>query len=242
MLSQLTRYGPVMQMVEATPGRVLLDVGSGSQGVGRYASSRWRITACDLDFSDYGSTDSVAARGERVQASVLDLPFADQSFDVVVALDLLEHVAQVDRPRALAELARVGRRRVVVGCPCGSRALEADRRLARLYDRLRLPRPPWLDEHLVNGFPEAGELSAGLNHAGRVRLVDNEWLLSHQLLVGFEALPYVGLLARAAARALRPGVSGEVGRRADLARGLLRFVRGGDRAPAYRVIALVDVP
>ena len=43
-----------------------------------------------------------------------DLPYEDDSFDTVLALDILEHV---DDERALAEAVRVTRRRVVVGVP-----------------------------------------------------------------------------------------------------------------------------
>lgn len=239
MLDQLARFAPVMRMIEAAPGTRLLDVGSGSQGVARYAAPRWRITACDIDFSDYGSTAASSDRAERVAGSVLQLPFPDGSFDVVVALDLIEHIGPADRPRALSELARVGRRRVIVGCPCGGPALAADRRLARLYAALRQPVPPWLAEHLDNGFPEPQELADGLAGRGRLRLVPNEWLPTHELIGALEATPPLNLAALALCRRIAPAVVQGSG--GPPARAALRLLRGGDRRPAYRTIALLDL-
>jgi len=43
-------------------------------------------------------------------ASVLDLPFEDGEFDLVVTIELLEHIREEDTPQALSELARVSRR------------------------------------------------------------------------------------------------------------------------------------
>jgi SAM-dependent methyltransferase len=52
---------------------------------------------------------------DRVRASVLSLPFAARSFDVVTCLEVLEHL---DHPAAaVRELARVARRAFVVSVP-----------------------------------------------------------------------------------------------------------------------------
>jgi len=130
----------------------------------------------------------------------------------------------------------VAGRRLVVACPCGQPALEADRRLARA-----LPRPPgWLDEHLENGFPEREDLAAALEPHGSVRLLGNENVASHERLVRAELSPLPAaagrLVALALASALRRG--GRGGRLADW---LLARVRGGDREPAYRAVAVLDV-
>ena len=58
------------------------------------------------------------------------LPFSDRAFEVVVAVDLLEHVAAEDRPQAVREICRVARSRAVIACPAGEPALAADRGLA----------------------------------------------------------------------------------------------------------------
>jgi ubiquinone/menaquinone biosynthesis C-methylase UbiE len=50
-----------------------------------------------------------------VMGDLLDLPFADRSFDVVIAVRLLPHVR--NWPRLLAELCRVARSTVIVDYP-----------------------------------------------------------------------------------------------------------------------------
>lgn len=52
---------------------------------------------------------------EMVCASALTLPFPDRSFDLVLALEVLEHLD--DPEAALAEIARVGRDTVVLSVP-----------------------------------------------------------------------------------------------------------------------------
>jgi ubiquinone/menaquinone biosynthesis C-methylase UbiE len=50
-----------------------------------------------------------------VQASALTLPFADNTFDLVMAIEVLEHLP--DPEQALREIARVGAGAVVLSVP-----------------------------------------------------------------------------------------------------------------------------
>ncbi|MDP9033951.1 MAG: class I SAM-dependent methyltransferase [Myxococcota bacterium] len=52
---------------------------------------------------------------ELREASALDLPFADQSFDLVICCEVLEHLR--DPKRGLAEVTRVARRAVLISAP-----------------------------------------------------------------------------------------------------------------------------
>ncbi len=238
MLNQLARYSAVLSLLEDPQGTTMLEVGSGSEGVARFLRDDWDITVSDLDFSDYGAVEVGGDDGlRRVEADVTELPFRDRQFDVVLALDLLEHLPAGKRPAALAELARVTRSRLIVGCPCGPRALRFDRALARWY-RLLPGRsvPPWLVEHLDNGFPATTELSDGLAPFGTVELHDNEWLWTHLAISMLEAVP---LIVRGTLRAAAP-----LGRRmcegsGKGGSGWLNVLRGGDRSPAYRKIAVL---
>ncbi len=241
MLNQALRYRRVTELLAAEPAGTLLEVGSGSRGIAGLISPAWKITSLDRSFDDYGATRTGSGDGvERVIGDVTALPFADRSFDAVVALDLMEHVPGELRAKALDELGRVAANVTIVGCPCGPAALESDRRLAARYERLRGQAPGWLTEHLENGFPTAAELAAGLSPHGDVTCFDNESVGAHERIGTLEALPLAWTLSGLAARALGGGRSG-VGRpRVDALRGAVaRRLRGGDTPPSYRTIALL---
>lgn len=93
------------------PGRVL-DVGCGMGSLVR-ALLRHGVDAHGLDVAqrcvDEGNRH---APGRFVRGSLLELPFADGAFETVVSTDVLEHLAEEDVPRAIAEMARVARRGV----------------------------------------------------------------------------------------------------------------------------------
>jgi SAM-dependent methyltransferase len=74
-----------------------------------------RIAAIDLSEGAVEFTAQRFSSVEVTRASVYELPFEDEAFDLVVCLELLEHL---EEPKgALAELARVSRQHVVVSVP-----------------------------------------------------------------------------------------------------------------------------
>jgi SAM-dependent methyltransferase len=85
------------------PGRAL-DIGAAGGGNCRVLQARgWSAVAAD--FSEE-ATRIARERGlEAVQADARDLPFPDGDFDLVVALDVLEHIEEDDL--AAAEIRRV---------------------------------------------------------------------------------------------------------------------------------------
>jgi SAM-dependent methyltransferase len=90
----------------------VLELGSGSGAISEALLDRSpaiRLTATDFDASMVATTArSIARFGERGtarQADAADLPFADASFDAVLALLMLHHVGEWRR--ALAESCRV---------------------------------------------------------------------------------------------------------------------------------------
>ncbi len=91
-------------------GARVLEVGCGpaefwKQNLDRFDPSR-RLTLSDQSPGMIEVARSVVGdRAEYAVADVQELPFADESFDVVLAHHMLYHVP--DRPRALAEIRRV---------------------------------------------------------------------------------------------------------------------------------------
>ena len=93
-----------------------LEVGCGEGVIAERMHRRWgEVVALDLpdaglraDWRGYG--------GPRfLHASAHELPFGDDQFDVVVAAEVLEHLA--DPVKGLREMARVGRRHLVLSVP-----------------------------------------------------------------------------------------------------------------------------
>lgn len=99
----------ILSMFSRDPGQSVLDVGGGYGRVARPLGARHRVTMCDLGAPMLRKARA-APGGDAValvQADALRLPFADASFDAVVAVDLVCHLPQL--ADGLAELARVVR-------------------------------------------------------------------------------------------------------------------------------------
>ena len=94
-------------------GSRVLEVGCGRG----WLAARMVGVASDVTASDIvlGDATRAIASVKFEEASVEALPYSDDSFDVVVCTHTLEHVQ--DLPKALAELRRVARDRLVVVVP-----------------------------------------------------------------------------------------------------------------------------
>ena len=241
MLHQLARYSAIAPLVEEAGRGSVLDVGSGSEGIAGWLGAGWMVTALDSSFEYIGAMSGPGgAPGRRVVGDARALPFGDREFDVVLALDVLDHVPADDRARVIDELVRVARRRVVVACPTGRAALASDERLAARLRARGMEPPSWIVEHEEHGFPEREELRTQLARHGRVRLLGNENLRWHEWLFRFEFRRPGFHASRAAAQALAKGLGARspVGALSRLA---VRAVQGPSRPPSYRTIAVLDV-
>jgi SAM-dependent methyltransferase len=96
------------------------------------------------------------------------IPFSNDSYDLVVSCHAMEHIPHSLRQVALAEMVRVARRWVVVSCPTGPDAQQADIELAERFARGKRVIPPWLDEHLRFGLPDLSALSEPYNCRGEL--------------------------------------------------------------------------
>lgn len=86
----------------------VLEVGVGDRVIGDYLKARG-VTYTSVDVAPDLSPDVIA--------DVTDLPFPDGTFDVVCAFEVLEHLPFEKFSRALAELARVSKRSVLISLP-----------------------------------------------------------------------------------------------------------------------------
>jgi glycosyltransferase involved in cell wall biosynthesis len=127
--------------------------------------ARVQVTRCDVErFSD--DPDFVVVEKDK------SLPFADDSFDAVAALEVLEHVPPESRRFFISECLRVARRGFVFTCPNGAPEVEAAEKLAAEAYRIRQGLPhPSLSEHQDCGLPSNEEVPRLLEELGYSYLV-----------------------------------------------------------------------
>jgi hypothetical protein len=225
------------------PKGLLLDVGSGSTGIGPLLPNGWTVVSLDADFTDYGALVIGEDNARRVFGDVRCLPFPDRTFEAVVAVDLLEHVAPSDRAPAIAELCRVASRRAVIACPTGQSAIEADTRIRDVLLARGTSVPPWLDEHLHNGFPDRQDVLDEAQRHGSTVVRGNESTAAHERVTLAELRAVTGVPLRVGARLLAWGMRTTApGKPAyGIATGFVRRLGGHDRDPTYRSVVCVDL-
>jgi len=89
----------------ASPPRRILDAGCGVGGGLRWLSSFGQVTGVDLHPLAVQYSAEISPRVSR--ASIQDLPFAPESFDVVTTFEVLYHLAVSDDVAALRDMGRV---------------------------------------------------------------------------------------------------------------------------------------
>jgi hypothetical protein len=126
----------------------------------------------------------------------------DASYDVVLAIDFLEHVPCEMRPRAIAELVRIARRTLILGFPCGEKARATDERWHAALVRKRQPVPDWLEEHVRYVIPQADDVFAILRECGaRFSTSWNAGLTFHSFFAKMAHTPGLRRLKRAVEQA-----------------------------------------
>lgn len=114
----------IAKAIETLPPSRALDIGAGAGGNTRVlASAGWEATA--LEFSSAG-VELARSRGlDVVQGDARAIPFPDDTFGLVVAYDVLEHINEDDR--VVEEIARVLRPggRALIAVPADMRLWSA---------------------------------------------------------------------------------------------------------------------
>jgi GT2 family glycosyltransferase len=101
-----------------------------------------------------------------LQADGLQLPFSNETFDLVVSTDALEHLKPSDRPRFLSELQRVTLQTLIIGFPQKSALAEsADLTLKEYIRAVTGTDFEYLKEHLEYGLPDPEKIREALSGA-----------------------------------------------------------------------------
>jgi hypothetical protein len=220
MLNWAARYYPILRSLrpEFSEGDSLLEIGSGPVGIGKFHPAPF--VGCDINFPW-----PPKAPMKPVVASATNLPFSDQSFDAVVASDVLEHVPPDNRMIVIREALRVARKIAIFGFPSGSQAFEFDVKLAKVYDQSGKDKPEWLEEHMrYQPFPTK-QLFDEIQSEWLVSSFENENAVFHNWVMRQEMH--------------RPGLYGFRVLLALVPRLMERLLRYADREPFYRQIVVV---
>ncbi|MFQ6084101.1 MAG: class I SAM-dependent methyltransferase [Candidatus Aminicenantia bacterium] len=97
----------INEIISLNPEKVL-DIGIGNGFVSKYLKERG-IRIITLDINKRLKPDVVG--------SVLEIPFANESFDVVASYELLEHLPYEDFQKALSEIYRVSNAYAILSLP-----------------------------------------------------------------------------------------------------------------------------
>jgi Methyltransferase domain len=220
MLNWAARYYPILRALKEhglLQEGSILEIGSGPAGLGEFR--KVPFVGCDLSFERAPVPPMIP-----LVASATDLPFADRSFDAVIASDVLEHVSSELRTTVIAETLRVASRLVIFGFPCGEPAYEVDKALRQTYLAKHRVVPVWLEEHMIAPFPESSlfrDLPGWkLVQFGNEHVAFHSWMMRQEMR---------GFFVRAtnALRKLAPAV-------------LEHLLRRADRPPYYRQIFVLS--
>lgn len=182
------RYLPIVSEIKKYPGTPkILEVGSGGLGIAPYLKKP--VTGLDLEFEP-----PYHPMLHKVKGSVLKLPFADGSYDIVLAADMLEHLPKSKRQKAVSEMLRVARDKLFIAVPCGKEAFRQDEELDSEYQEKYHRRYHFLEEHLEGkidkGLPEEKEIydtilsqAVSLKKKIEIKTFDNENLQLRKFLM-----------------------------------------------------------
>lgn len=149
------------------PGESVLDVG-GQLGYLAQFSRVSKIVVANLASSVEQS--DVVVKGNK-------LPFGNNSFWTVVAIDVLEHIPKVDRAQFIKEVVRVAQDSVILSFPIGTpKHIVYEKQLMTELAK-KGEDQTYLKEHVKYGLPTPGEIAkltrsfdAKLTYSGNLRV------------------------------------------------------------------------
>lgn len=157
LLDWMYRYEPVLDFLLSYEAPLqVLDFGCGNVGLGSVYSA------------PYHGIDLVPIRPEVPNLTPIDgvHPFdLDRQFDLVCAMDVLEHIPPGDRPRFFDTLKRLSRKSIWFSYPTLETGRLFDIETLAVFSR-QGALPEWLPEHLALEHPDPDFVTAELDRIG----------------------------------------------------------------------------
>lgn len=157
---RMASYGYQIRETLNCKPKNILEIGIGN-GIVAYVLKNFGVSVITLDHSEKLYPDVVA--------SVTDMPLDDNSFDVVLCCEVLEHISYSEFEKALREICRVTRKHLIITLPDKGRFYSIAARLP-LMSRVRklCVECPFLmpKEHKYDGehYWEIGKKGYRLSH------------------------------------------------------------------------------
>jgi len=115
------------------------------------------------------------------------LPFDDESFDITISIDTLEHIPNIEREKFIKELIRTSKLKAILACPFDD-PLVSEMEKA-IY---AVTKHPFLEEHIRNGLPNLRQTLSLIETMGlSYKIYNNDpliawasWILLHQTNMG----------------------------------------------------------
>jgi len=128
-------------------GESVLDVGGAIGHLSQFSKPSEIVTA---NLSGSENSDVIIRKGK--------LPFQNNSFDVVCAIDVLEHLPKRERPSFIKELIRVAKKRIIISFPIGTPLHKNYEKDIQKWLQSKGEDITYLKEHVKFGLPEKAEI------------------------------------------------------------------------------------
>lgn len=147
------RYKLISEIASDIDYEAILDVG-GSEGHIKTSLRKGSLWVIDIDRGD-------------ILGSGVNLPFKDNSFDLVTCIDVLQYIPAEKREKIINELLRVGEKCVIIALPLDTTdVVRAERECNSFYRSLFGRDNEWLGKTAKCGLPKSEEIDSMLkNHS-----------------------------------------------------------------------------
>ena len=147
------RYIPVVKVLKKLKldRSKILEVGSGSLGITPYLKRE--IDGLDVNFS--GPQSQLV---NKIKGTADKIPFRKNSYDVVISVDVLEHLPKEAREKAVTEHLRVAKKLAIIVVPIGELSEKQDEELHKRWGKIFKEPNQFLEEHVQHGLPRIDEI------------------------------------------------------------------------------------
>lgn len=134
----------------------MLDIGGGSPYMSRIfeeLSVPYDVSTLDILPKPQGIS------GKYIQGDATDMTFRDESYDIVVSTDVLEHIPFEKKKAFIEEAVRVTKDYLIIAAPFNTESVDTAEQLTNDFNiKLFGEGQSWLEEHFKNKKPELDQI------------------------------------------------------------------------------------